>query len=263
MRKINLWLLCFVLLAGFRAQANWLDLHSQDYVWIADKIFKNEANRQVKYLTHWNQGESFPSFGIGHFIWLPENSNEPFVETFPEMLEYVGRTTPPPNWLKTLKPFAMPWKNRANFYQVWHEEDLRLLREWLNRTQALQAKFIVTRLQKLWQQKLLSLEAAERDLLSLKMDKLTATSKGLFAVIDYVNFKGLGANQLEQYRGKGWGLIDVLQVMPPSTDKDELLVELFVIAAKQTLDLRINNAPTEKNEMRWRKGWFKRLDGYL
>ena len=33
-------------------------------------------------------------------------------------------------------------------------------------------------------------------------------------LIDYVNFKGEGVLETERYRGRGWGLLQVLEGMP-------------------------------------------------
>ena len=45
---------------------------------LGEKIWKNECGGTVEGLTHWNKGEAFGSFGIGHFIWYPENQIGPF-----------------------------------------------------------------------------------------------------------------------------------------------------------------------------------------
>ena len=39
------------------------------------KIWQNESGATVSGLTHWNEGEEFPSLGIGHFIWYPHGFN--------------------------------------------------------------------------------------------------------------------------------------------------------------------------------------------
>ncbi|HID35777.1 MAG TPA: hypothetical protein EYP39_00130 [Ghiorsea sp.] len=55
---------------------------------IADLIFKNECNRKFACLVVWNDGEEFPSLGIGHFIWFPVNSQAPFQESFPDLMRW-------------------------------------------------------------------------------------------------------------------------------------------------------------------------------
>ena len=61
------------------------ELREADYYWIAGRIFANETGGKLRYLVHWNEGEDFPSMGIGHFIWFPEGVDAPFDESFPTM----------------------------------------------------------------------------------------------------------------------------------------------------------------------------------
>ena len=79
------------------------ELREADYYWIAGRIFANETGGKLRYLVHWNEGEDFPSMGIGHFIWFPEGVDAPFDESFPTMLEYVkaevDECAPVPAWL--------------------------------------------------------------------------------------------------------------------------------------------------------------------
>jgi len=53
---------------------------------IGRKIWQNESAGKVTGLTHWNDGEEFPSMGIGHFIWYPKGFNGRWTETFPEFV---------------------------------------------------------------------------------------------------------------------------------------------------------------------------------
>lgn len=54
------------------------ELSDADYRWIGSRIYQNEALGKAEYLTHWNEGEDFPSLGIGHFIWFPKGIDAPF-----------------------------------------------------------------------------------------------------------------------------------------------------------------------------------------
>ena len=69
-------------------------LSKSDYDWIAAGIYQNEARGQSRYLTFWGEGEEFPSFGIGHFIWFPSGVDAPFDEMFPDMFAYVRQQLP-------------------------------------------------------------------------------------------------------------------------------------------------------------------------
>lgn len=249
-------------------------LTAQDLDWVADKIYLNEANRQAKFLTHWNQGEAFPSFGIGHFIWLFSDTNPPFEATFPALVDYVSKTHSPPKWLKELTVFEPPWQTRRHFYQAWSSEELVSLRNWLEATQRQQAEFIYLRFQQALMAKLETLDQSLANQLKIKIAQLLKSKTGLFLMVDYHNFKGLGFNSKEVYQGFGWGLLNVINQMPLPSDLkrgkkshdaiDALAYEKsFVKVAKQTLQKRIDLSPPSRKESRWRAGWFKRLERNL
>lgn len=48
-------------------------------------IWQNEASQRVDLLTFWNPNESFPSLGIGHFIWHSAGTTIPYTEQFPAL----------------------------------------------------------------------------------------------------------------------------------------------------------------------------------
>jgi len=236
-------------------------LDASDYDWIARRIYQNEANQNPKYLTYWSQAEPFPSFGIGHFIWIPEGLDVPFVETFPQMVAFVSKHQTAPLWLRQLSPFRLPWQNRAEFYQAWSKTKLTQLRDWLQETQSLQAQFIAHQLIQKLEQQVQRLHPIEAEFFWHKIIQLIQNKRGLFAMIDYYNFKGLGANAKEQYQGKGWGLVDVVLAMEP--DVSDSVLKQFVSSAKYVLARRVRLSPPERYEVRWLKGWSKRLDAYL
>jgi len=82
------------------------------------------------------------------------------------------------------------------------------------------------------------------------------TPEGMFAMIDYVNFKGEGLSPKERYNGEGWGLAQVLGGMRTGTPHE------FAGSAKRVLTNRVQNAPAERKESRWLAGWSNRCDGY-
>lgn len=236
-----------------------LNLTSVDYAWLADRIYQNEANRNPKYLAYWSASEPFPSFGIGHFIWLPKTLEVPFTETFPQMAAYVSQFKPMPDWLAKLEPFNPPWRTRSLFYHPDAETQLAELRSWLAQTKVEQAQFIVLQLQHRLTVALAKLPVDTSKKLIQRLEILSRSKNGLFAIIDYYNFKGMGLNDQERYQGQGWGLLDVILSMPDNA----ITVRGFTVAGKQVLALRVGKAPEGKNESRWLKGWYKRLDGYL
>ncbi|MGL4687878.1 MAG: hypothetical protein ACRCVS_04240, partial [Fusobacteriaceae bacterium] len=81
---------------------------------VGNLIYKNETGLKKELLIHWNKGEEFPSLGIGHFIWYPENfKNGPFDESFPGLIEfYKENNISVPSILSTR---YSPWSNINEF----------------------------------------------------------------------------------------------------------------------------------------------------
>lgn len=241
-------------------------LSEDDYNWIGAKIYQNECNSQTKNLTFWNKNEPFPSLGIGHFIWFPDGVNPPFNQTFPDMVAFVSQTVTPPDWLLSRTNTTAPWESRQQFEQAWSGRELTELRRWLEATQAEQAQFIVEQFSRRLERALQGLSADQQQVYQRRIAALMRSKQGQFALIDYVNFKGVGGNPREQYQGQEWGLLSVLENMQLSGDlhtlSRDVLLEAFIESAKQRLQLRTELAPGGRNEQRWIKGWFKRLEGY-
>jgi hypothetical protein len=243
-------------------------LSEASYNWIGGRIYQNEARGQEDYLTYWGDGEDFPSLGIGHFIWFPEGVDAPFDEQFPDMVSFVRRNHPDgpemPAWMQDLDPFVPPWNSKQQFDAAWSSPEMSSLRQWLAATQQQQARFIVATFEQRWRN--LELPARQKLRLTGFLQRLVATPEGLFALIDYYNFKGLGSNQRERYQGEGWGLVQVLeQVSRSNIDEEDCIdvLEQFRDAAASRLRLRVELSPPERNEQRWLDGWLERLDGYL
>lgn len=237
-------------------------LSSEQLNQLALKIEKNETAGQKNYLTYWSKNEPFPSFGIGHFIWLPHNSNLPFKQTFPAMLAYVKQYKPAPYWLENLHPLQMPWLNRKEFYKTFNDQKLTSLRTWLYQTKDKQAEFIYQQFLNNIQQKRTQLSSEQKKLFDKNFTKILQAKNGVYALVDYSNFKGLGFNAKEQYQGKGWGLVEVILAMDTALIKDQGILFSFIDSGKQRLKIRTELAPESKNEQRWIPGWFNRLDSY-
>lgn len=236
-----------------------LSITSDDVHKIAEKIWKNECSGTINGLTWWNKGEDFGSFGIGHFIWYPEGQEEKFQETFPQLIKYIrNRGFPLPPWLKTAK--KCPWNTRDEFYQSFHNPRLVELRQILFDTRDLQAIFIAERLKKSLPKMVGNLPTQEKENVEIVFSRLANDSRGLYALIDYLNFKGTGTSKTETYNGQGWGLLQVLQGVPPHS-KD--VVTDFVKVATKLLTQRVENSPPERNEKKWLTGWINRVNTYL
>lgn len=226
---------------------------------IAQKIWINECGGTIAGLTHWNKGENFPSLGIGHFIWYPVGKKELFDETFPKLLQFLqskGETLP--TWMKNTS--GCPWNTRDAFYQDFQSPQMVQLRTLLAATKDLQAQFIATRLEEALPQMLEHLPADERARVRILFDRLMNDPRGLYALIDYLNFKGAGTLSSERYKGEGWGLLQVLQKISPSSLD---LVADFAECAKIVLIQRVENSPPEKEEKKWLNGWLNRVQTYV
>jgi len=230
--------------------------------WVADRIFANECNRQIRCLTSWNNGEEFPSLGIGHFIWYRAGQQERFVESFPELLAfYLARGVDLPGWLSGLPGWDSPWQSREEFLAELDGPRLSSLRDFLYETRGIQAEFVIRRLQ----QSLPGIAAASHS--PEAVSKLfyqvaqAEVPQGMYALIDYVNFKGEGTATSERYQGQGWGLLQVLEQML-ATPSNEPVLDRFAQAARTVLARRIDNAPPERGEERWRQGWNNRTLTY-
>lgn len=245
------------LTVGFPAVAT-LSISPETAYQIADKIWKNECAGSVEGLTCWNKGENFASLGIGHFIWYPSGKKEPFQESFPELLAFLkNQGIAPPSFLKNVQ--SCPWNNRESFYADINGPEMTVLREFLYATRDQQAIFIALRLENTLPAIIKDLSDTDKQKIMQNFSLLEKNPQGLYALIDYINFKGAGAASSESYQGKKWGLLQVLQGMPfPSKD----ILADFAASAKEVLKQRVKNAPSERNEERWLKGWLNRIDTY-
>lgn len=236
-------------------------LDSDDLAWLGAQIYRNECNSNYQCLTSWNQGEDFPSLGIGHFIWYRHQQQEIFEETFPNLISYMEKNgATPPGWLGQLELMHSPWPNRESFLQDLEGPKLTELRGFLLAHQDLQAQFIANRLFSLLPEMQAHTSAEDQALLLANFHEIVGSEQpyGLYALIDYVHFKGTGIKQSERYNNQGWGLTQVLLTMEAGKG-----LAGFVAAAETILTLRVHNAPEGRNEQRWLTGWKNRLQTYL
>ncbi|MBI3296556.1 MAG: hypothetical protein HYZ75_00210 [Elusimicrobia bacterium] len=251
-----------LLAAGTRpAAAGCVQLSSTAALAIGMKIYQNEAGQKARFLTHWNEGEEFPSMGIGHFIWYPEGYMGPFEESFPKLVKHLRKNGAAlPAWLR--KSPHCPWKTREDFYKDFDGPRLTELRVLLESTIPLQAEFAAKRLKDSLPKLLKALPRAERTHVKKQFDRVANQPLGLYPLVDYVNFKGEGVKDSERYAGKGWGLLQVLQGMSGTAEDGSAAVE-FAASAERALEERVKNSPPERNEARWLAAWKKRLKTYV
>ncbi|MBL9116481.1 MAG: hypothetical protein JNJ83_15855 [Verrucomicrobiaceae bacterium] len=222
---------------------------------VGRRIWQNECAGTVEGLTSWNQGEHFASLGIGHFIWYPAGASGPFEESFPPLIAYLQQTgAQVPNWL--LQTPDCPWPDRASFIRDSQSERQRSLRQLLAGTVRQQTQFIIARLNRTIPR--LASEGGAVAFQSYQV--LSQTPEGLFAMIDYINFKGDGLNPAERYNGQGWGLAQVLGNMEKATPQEAPAA--FANSAKVVLSSRVKNSPPSRNETKWLSGWHSRCAAY-
>ena len=227
---------------------------------IGRKIWANECAGSVEGLTSWNEGENFASLGIGHTLWFPAGVNERFEETFPHLIRFLrARGVAVPAW--TVPPADCPWPNRSAFLRDFHSPRLTELRHLLATTIAAQTDYLIARQQAALPKMLAVCPAGDRKRVYANFQALSATPRGLFALIDYVNFKGEGTKAEERYNGQGWGLLQVLQEMQ-GTPRGPEAVREFARAADRCLTRRVQNSPPARGEARWLPGWRNRLTRY-
>jgi hypothetical protein len=229
---------------------------------IGRQVWQNECAGTLAGLTSWNAGEDFASLGIGHFIWYPAGRRGPFEESFPKLLDYLqSRGTKLPAWLRATNDAACPWNSRTEFLAAQSSPRMIGLHKFLAATIDLQADFLVHRLHDSLPKILAAAPASERAALARQFDRVGRSAQGSYALVDYVNFKGEGTLATERYRGRGWGLLQVLEQMSANPQNDSAARD-FARAAAAVLRERVANAPPQRHEERWLRGWLARVATY-
>lgn len=235
---------------------------NKDLRWIGHTIFQKECGGRKDRLLTWNYGEEFASLGIGHFIWYPKGKEGPFEESFPMFLAFVrkrGGHLPP--WMTDLEQTDCPWKTRDEFYRAKNSPKMKSLQAFMAQTMTEQTFFIVERLKKAFPKMMASLPKHRKRHVVNQFFRVADSSMKLYAMIDYVNFKGEGVRRSERYNNQGWGLLQVLEEMKGS-EKGETALHEFARAAETVLTRRVANAPKNRNENRWLPGWKNRVNAY-
>lgn len=237
------------------------ELSMRQLSWLGDQIFANECNRNHDCLTGWNEGEQFPSLGIGHFIWIPAGQQAQFEETFPALIDFLlEEGVDVPDWIASARHSGAPWQSRSEFYAQFASPKMGQLRRFLYASRNEQAIFIARRLWQTLPELTAGLPAPETALIQQRFHSIANSSPpyGLYALIDYLHFKGSGLHATERYQGQGWGLLQVLLNMEPAATH----LDSFITSAAWVLQRRVANSPAERNEQRWLAGWTARLQTY-
>lgn len=225
---------------------------------IGEKIFRNEAAGKKENLVYWNSGENFPSLGIGHFIWYREGQKEAFDESFPKLIEYYEKNNVTlPKILQENK--KAPWKTKAEFLKDKEAGKLNELRDFLYNSRDTQVLFIYKRLEESLDKMLL--QTSDKENVKYQFYRVANSPNGLYALIDYVNFKGEGVLETERYNNEGWGLLQILEYMKGKETGKQAMDE-FSVGAKFVLERRVRNSDPKRNEQKWLQGWKNRTDTY-
>ena len=228
------------------------------------KIWFNECGGEVMGLTSWNTGEDFASLGIGHFLWHPYPSKRATSNSgFPHLLRYMQeRGVDIPYWLQGNNGLYCPWSNRSEFLNAQYSSKMIALRNFLQKTIPIQAEYMTRHLQEILPDLLASTPMEERWLIHDKFYSLARTPAGIYALVDYLNFKGAGTGKTRHNYEHGSGLLQVLRGMkfaPPNYSP----LQAYVWSAKNALIRRVERSASSKYTERWLAGWFNRLNTYL
>ena len=226
---------------------------------IGKKIWQNECGGTIDGLTTWNDGEEFPSFGIGHFIWYPKGFHGRFNEAWPQFVRFAESQG---SKIPTVGLVAdCPWQTKGQFKREFRGAGMSQLRNWLSQNVTVQTDFIIARSKAALPKILAAAPASERARIKSNYHKVATTPQGVYALIDYVNFKGEGIKTSERYNDRGWGLLQVLGEMKTVPSGPGAAKE-FGEAAKRALSRRIANSPPGRGEKRWERGWHNRCNSY-
>ena len=222
---------------------------------LGQRIWQNECAGSVQGLVSWNEGEAFPSLGIGHFIWYPAGAREAFDESFPTFVRYArAKGVQVPAFFNG----PAPWPDKAAFLAD-RSGRVDTMRRWLASHVEIQTSFIILRsrlaLRRMMQQ------SHTPDAVRRRYAALATTTQGMYCLVDYVNFKGEGTKPSERYQGQGWGLLQVLEEMKGYPEGRAATAE-FARAAAAVLTRRVRLSPAERGEKRWLAGWLNRCNSY-
>ncbi len=232
-------------------------LRRADVATLGRRIWQNECSGRREGLVWWNDGEAFPSMGIAHFIWFPRGVNPPFHESFPEFIRFahaMGARVP------AFFEGSAPWRSKAAFLAD-RSGRVEKMRSWLEQNLELQARYVIARSFR----SLPKMMNASRQPAAIRARyyALAATPQGMYCLVDYVNFKGEGIENVELYGGRGWGLRQVLEEMRGYPQGRAASAE-FARAAATVLRRRVANAPSSRRarEQKWLPGWLNRCATY-
>ena len=215
-------------------------------------------------MTAWNDGEDFASLGIGHFIWHPKANKKRASASsgFPRLVRYVEKRGGynVPTWVRGA--LYCPWNNRQEFLRAQNSPKMQELRLFLQQTIPLQAECMVKHLEEILPNLLASAPSKDRPFIYNRFYTLARTPAGIYALVDYLNFKGPGISNSRRNYERGSGLLHVLKGMK-SAPTGLTPLQAYVWSAKHALIRRVEQSPPSLYSERWLNGWFNRVNTYL
>ena len=232
--------------------------------WIGEAVLKNESPGQPGNLLRWEKNKNYLSLGIGNFIWYPAGEKKATEdETFVKLVAYLrNQDQKIPAWLDTTPVPPCPWRSYEEFVQQQDSAQANELRRFLAETKASQTAFLISRMEEALPAMLASVPDKEKLKITKQFFRLATDTKGVFVLVDYINFQGIGVLPTEKYAGEGWGLLSVLQAMDGEKSAPPAVAE-FVDKATEVLTARVENAPPGHDEYRYLPSWLNRVKSYL
>lgn len=231
---------------------------------IGIKIWFNESGGKIEGLTAWNDGEDFASLGIGHFIWHPcaNKKRASLTSGFPRLVRYVEKRGGYniPAWVRGA--LYCPWNNRQEFLRAQNSPRMKELRLFLQQTIPLQAECMVKHLEEILPNLLASAPPKDRPFIYNRFYALAQTPSGIYALVDYLNFKGPGISNSRRNYECGSGLLHVIKGMK-SAPTGSTPLQAYVWSAKNALIRRVEQSSPSLYSERWLSGWFNRVNTYL
>ena len=129
-------------------------------------------------------------------------------------------------------------------------------------TKVAQANYLIDNSKQSLQKIINAVPQDKRSHITKLISQLSNNLQGLYAIIDYLNFKGPGIGQHNDFEDEGWGLLQVLEKMNDVPASQEALEE-FVRSAKIVLTHRAFITPNDKHQDKWLQGWLRRVDTYI
>jgi hypothetical protein len=231
---------------------------------IGVKIWFNECGGSIMGLTTWNDGEDFASLGIGHFVWQPyaNRKRATFNAGFPKLIRYIEKRggIRIPAWLRG--NLYCPWSSREEFIRDQYSPRMTELRAFLQQTIPIQAECMVKHLEEILPDLLASTPPEDRTFIYQKFYTLSRTPSGIYALVDYLNFKGPGVSNSRGNYAHGSGLLHVLKGMKYAP-RGTTPLQAYVWSAKNALVRKVEQASSTAHHERWLSGWFNRVNTYL